>query len=298
MDFLKRLDKKHLKRADEMQNIYEKIVENKTKNIDMVLVTAVEKTGEGPVEVGKKMLVLETGESFGTVGGGALEFYAREKAKELMKQRTHLTEKYLLDKGKVIPEAKTLPMVCGGTVTLFYEFLGVRNYIYIFGGGHVGQALVKVLKPLNFHITVIDERKEVIEAFTEGDLKVHHHFARYIEEFGIKTGSYVVVCTPSHTYDYHVINKILELKLKPKYIGMLCSAEKLRDYLEKTYEKFGKDIDLSNFYSPIGLDLGGGSPEDIAISIASEILAIYHDKKDHKHMREATHEHYIYWKNQ
>jgi xanthine dehydrogenase accessory factor len=280
-----------------MQGIYEKIVEYKAKNIDMVLVTAIEKTGEGPVEIGKKMLVLETGESFGTVGGGALEFFAREKSKELIKKRTHLTEKYLLDKGKVTIDAKTLPMVCGGTVTLFYEFLGVRNYIYIFGAGHVGQALVKVLKPLNFYITVIDERKEMIDAFQDSDQKIHHHFAPYIEEFGIREGSFVVVCTPSHTYDYHVINKILELKLKPRYIGMLCSIEKLKDYLDKTYEKFGKNVDLSNFYSPIGLDLGGGSPEDIAISIASEILAIYHEKKGNKHMREASHEHYIYWKN-
>ncbi|MDO9628901.1 MAG: XdhC/CoxI family protein [Acholeplasmataceae bacterium] len=280
-----------------MNTIYEKIVEYKAKNIDMVLVTAIEKTGEGPVEVGKKMLVLETGESFGTVGGGALEFYATEKAKDLIKKRKHLTEKYLLDKGKVIVDAKTLPMVCGGTVTLFYEFLGVRNYIYIFGAGHVGQALVNVLKPLNFHITVIDERKEVISNFKDGDLKVFSHFAPYIEENGIKEGSYVVVCTPSHINDYHVINKILELKLRPRYIGMLCSPEKLKDYLGKTYDKFGKDIDLSNFYSPIGLDLGGGSPEDIAISISAEILAIYHEKEGHKHMREVTHEHHIYWKN-
>ena len=280
-----------------MNTIYEKIVDYKAKNIDMVLVTAVEKTGEGPVEVGKKMLVLETGESFGTVGGGALEFYATEKAKDLIQKRKHLTEKYLLDKGKVIVDAKTLPMVCGGTVTLFYEFLGVRNHVYIFGAGHVGQALANVLKPLNFHITVIDDRKEVLSAFKNGNLKIFSNFASYIEENGIKEGSYVVVCTPSHTNDYHVINKILELNLKPIYIGMLCSPEKLKDYLNKTYEKFGKDVDLSNFYSPIGLDLGGGSPEDISISITAEILAIYHEKTGHKHMREVNHEHHIYWKN-
>lgn len=280
-----------------MNDLYTKVVKYQSLGLDMVMITAVGKDGEGPVEVGKKLLVVETGEFFGTVGGGALEHYAIEKAKQLLKTRTHLTEKYLLDKGKIIPEAKTLPMVCGGTVTLFYEFLGVKNYVYIFGGGHVGQALVKVLKPLNFHLTVIDERKEIIDAFQGGDKVVHQHFAPYIEENGIKDQSFVVVCTPSHAYDYHVINKIFELKLKPKYIGMLCSFEKLKDYLKKTYERFGNDVDLNNFYSPIGLDLGGGAPEDIAISITAEILALHFDKKGQKHMRETIDDNHRYWKN-
>ncbi len=280
-----------------MIDIYSKIVDYQKKGIDMVLITATEKEGQGPVEVGKKLLVIETGEFFGTVGGGALEHYAIEKAKKLLKTRSHLTERYLLDQGKVIPETKTLPMVCGGVVTLFYEFLGVKNFVYIFGGGHVGQSLVPVLKTLNFHITVIDERKEIIDGFIGGDVVVHQHFADYIIEKGIKDNSFVVVCTPSHTYDYHVINKILELKLNPKYIGMLCSIDKLNIYLEETYKKFGKDVNLNNFYSPIGLDLGGGTPEDIAISIAAEILSIHFGKKGQKHMREAIDDHNRYWKN-
>lgn len=280
-----------------MIDLFSKIVDNQAKGIDMVLVTAIQKEGEGPVEVGKKLLVIETGEFFGTVGGGALEHYAIEKAKKLLKSRTHLTEKYLLDKGNVIPETKTLPMVCGGIVTLFYEFLGVKNFVYIFGGGHVGQALVSVLKPLNFHITVIDERKEIIDGFKGGDVIINQQFADYIEEKGIKENSFVVVCTPSHTYDYHVINKILELKLNPKYIGMLCSVEKLKLYLDETYKKFGSNVNLKNFYSPIGLDLGGGAPEDIAISIASEILAIHNNKKVQKHMRENIDDNNRYWEN-
>jgi len=117
---------------------------------------------------------------------------------------------------------------------------------------------------------------------------------KYIEEHSLKDQSYVIVCTPSHTHDYHVINKILEMKLTPKYVGMLCSIEKLKDYLNKTYEQFGKNVDLKHFYSPIGLDLGGGSPEEIAISIVSEILAINYNKKQ-KHMRELIHDQDRYW---
>ena len=83
-----------------------------------------------------------------------------------------------------------------------------------------------------------------------------------------------------------------------KYIGMLCSLQKLKDYLEKTYDAFGKDVDLTNLYSPIGLDLGGGSPEEIAISIASELLAVSNGKTNHRHMRELVqNDAYRYWEN-
>jgi len=277
-----------------MNKIYEQLVAYKEKGIDMVVVTAIEKQGEGPVEVGKKMIVT-TDNLHGTVGGGALEHEAIDIARKLLNKRTHLTEKYFLNEGNLIKGAKTLPMVCGGTVTLFYEFVGVKNFVYIFGAGHVGQALARVLKPLDFHLTVIDERQAVIEQFEGADVINHQSFAGYIDDHGIKDNSFVVVCTPSHKYDYHVINKILERDLKPCYIGMLCSLEKRKSYLNKTYETFGKDINLRHFYSPIGLDLGGGSPEEIAISIAAEILAIHHGKKDHRHMRGNLNDQNRYW---
>ncbi len=293
---LSRLESRYY-HCSNMLDLYEKIVAFRKQGLDLVLVTATEKMGEGPVEVGKKMLVTPTGDSFGTVGGGALERYAQLKCQEVLKARTHMGETYLLDKGKVAPETKTLPMVCGGRVTLFYEFIGVRNYIYIFGAGHVGAALVKVLTPLNFHLTVIDERQDVIEGFQGGNVKVFSKFTDYIENNGIKDDSYVVVCTPSHLHDYHVINKIIERKFTPRYVGMLCSAEKLKDYLHETYQTFGDDIDLSYFYSPIGLELGGGSPEDIAISIAAEILVIHHRIQGQRHMREKLNGTHRYWQD-
>jgi xanthine dehydrogenase accessory factor len=271
-----------------MENLYEKLIDLQRRGIPLMMVTVIEKTGEGPVEVGKKMIVGENLEAYGTVGGGALEFYARELCKELLLKRENRYEKYLLAEGKVYPDTITLPMACGGKVSLMYEYLGAKEYVYIFGAGHVGQALANVLKTMPFHITVIDERKEVAKAFKNADLVYDMGFVEYIEKYSIKEDSFVVVCTPAHLHDYHVINKILELKLKPKYMGMLCSPIKLRDYLDKTYEQFGQEVDLSNFYSPIGLNLGGGSPSEIAISISSEILAVSNGKINHNHMRETT----------
>lgn len=273
-----------------MVDIYQKINEYRQKGKDLVLVTVTEKEGMGPADVGKKMLVSEDGEAFGTVGGGAIEFYAREKAKVVVKERKSFTEKYLLCGREVFVDEKevVLPMACGGKATLFYEFVGPKQYVYIFGAGHCGAALAKVLKPLGFHITIIDERQVVIDQLDDSaDTKVTSGFVDYIEKNGLRDNAYIVVCTPSHTNDYHVLNKILEKKYQPAYFGMLCSKRKIAEYLEKAYETFGKDIDLTNFYSPIGLNIGGNSPEEIAISISAEILSVYYGKdKLNSHLRE------------
>lgn len=279
-------------------NMYQKIVEFTNKGIPLVTVSVTEKSGDGPVEVGKKMIVTATNEAFGTVGGGALEYNARELCKEILKEKRSMSKTYLLNEGKVIDDAETLPMACGGKVTLFFEYNGPNEYIYIFGAGHVGQATTNILKTMNYHVTVVDEREEVINQFKGGDEVVLSSFTGFIEEKGLEENSFVIVCTPSHKHDYNVINKVIEKEIKLKYIGMLCSPQKLKDYLNIIYDKFGKNIDLDNFYSPIGLDIGGGSPEEIAISITSEILAVSHNKKGHFHMREVVKDGtYRYWKD-
>lgn len=273
-----------------MVDIYKELDNLRRQGKDAVIVTVTEKSGMGPADVGKKMLVTEGNIAFGTVGGGAIEYYAREKCKEVLEQRISFSEKYVLndrtvsvDDGSII-----LPMACGGRVTLFYEFVGPKQYVYIFGAGHCGATLARVLKPLGFFTTIIDERDYVINALDDSaDVKVNEGFVEYIEKHGLPNNRYIVVCTPSHQNDFHVLNKILELKIKPKYFGMLCSKKKIGDYLQKAYEIYGKDIDLTNFYSPIGLQTGGDSPEEVAISIAGEILSVFYNKADiNSHMRD------------
>lgn len=283
-----------------MMNLYDKVDEYRKQGMDMVIVTVTEKIGSGPVNIGKKMLVTADGHAFGTVGGGAIEFYAREKCKEVIKSREHLTEKYILNERQEIridDGSVQLPMACGGKVTLFYEFVGPRQFVYIFGAGHCGQALVKVIKPLGFFVVCVDDRKAVIDQYEGADIKYHMGFVDFIEQYGLKEGSYIVVCTPSHTNDFHVLNEILKKKIKLSYFGMLCSTRKLKEYLDVTFETYGKDLDLSTFYSPIGLDLGNNSPEDIAISIAAEMLEVISGKTESKHLRETIDGSYRYWEH-
>jgi xanthine dehydrogenase accessory factor len=249
-----------------------------------VLITVVEMSGSTPVTVGKKMLVREDGFSIGTIGGGPIEYLAKKRCKELLGERNSKLEKYVLNEGKVKEEGATvLPMACGGKVTLFYEYIGA-NKVYIFGGGHVGQALINILYKMNFLVTVIDDRKEICDTIENAHIKIKDSYVDFIEKEKIDKDSFVVVCTPSHNNDFNILNKIIELDFKPKYIGMLCSQVKLESFYKRILVKH-KKVDFSNLYSPVGLDIGGCSPEEIAVSIAAEILAISYNKKDHKHLR-------------
>ena len=274
-----------------MVDIYEKLSEFKKAGKDAVIITVTSKEGMGPADVGKKLIIGSDGNFFGTIGGGAIEHYAIERAKSLLIERKSCSENYILNDKNVELKNDTvkLDMACGGSVTLFYEFVGPKQYVYIFGGGHCGAALARVLKPLGFYTVIIDNRKEIIDGLDDSaNEKVCQGFVEYIDKHGLPNNRYVVVSTPSHISDYDVLDKILELKIKPRYFGMLCSKKKIADYLAKVHEKYGDDVDLSNFYSPIGLPIGGDSPEEVAISIASEILSIYYGKDAvNAHMRDA-----------
>jgi xanthine dehydrogenase accessory factor len=218
-------------------NIYRLTNDLISQGKSIVVISAVDKKGDGPVEVGKKMIVTSDNDAFGTVGGGALEYNAREYCTHIFTTKKSETKTYLLHEGKILKDTETLPMACGGIVTLYYEYIGPNEYIYIFGAGHVSKALTKTLKTMNYHVTVIDHREDVLDALEFADKKVLMPFEDFVEKETMHPDAYIVVCTPSHKYDYKVIDKIFDKKLSYKYLGMLCSKRKIIEYLKTVFKK-------------------------------------------------------------
>ncbi|MGE5398170.1 MAG: XdhC family protein [Chitinophagales bacterium] len=267
-----------------MIDIYTEIVRMRNLNEDGMLVTVIHKKGNGPAIVGRKMLVKAGGETLGTVGGGELELRAAEKARELLNTGEHLVQSYSLsDNGKIEPSI-SLNMICGGSITLYYEYLPVIPAVYIVGAGHIGKSLVRYLENLDFQLTVVDSREEMVQELNRTNASVRN-WSQALEHEDLK-GSYIVVCTPSHADDFQVLKSVYRSKNLPRYLGVVASPSKARAMATRLLEEFNQYLDFSMLFSPAGLDIGGNSPEEIALSIVSEIQAIRYKNASGKHLSE------------
>jgi len=272
-----------------MIEIYEEILKLKAKGEEGVLVTVVEKEGHGPAVVGSKMLVRPGGQRKGTVGGGALEYAAVKQASLVLREKKGGLKTYLLSPDNEIIEdkekAEKTGMLCGGTITLFYEYIGSGLRLYIFGAGHVGKALVYHLKNLDYYITLIDNREGMADAVEGAQRRITGDYKTALEGEEVPVGSFFIIASHSHALDYVILKRIYQADWKPKYIGLIASKKKAPVMIDQLKQELGREINLDMLYSPVGLDIGGPSPAEIAISVISELQAVRYGKTGHKHMK-------------
>ena len=263
-----------------MIDIFEQLIAMNRQGRICVLVTVVEKTGHGPGKCGFKMLLTEAGEIIGTVGGGQLEYMAIETAGSVIRDKSNLIKTYQLGEGgEVQPENIQTKMVCGGTTTLFYEYIAVDETVYIFGGGHIGDALIHHLKGLKFCPVLVDNRIEILEKFTN-KIPAYLDMATLCSERGLAEKGYFVIATHSHDIDFKILEAILEAGCDPQYIGIIASRKKSQLIFEKIRKNPDHAAYIPRISSPIGLNIGGDNAHEIAVSIIAEMQAIKYDKKD------------------
>ncbi|MGC9513733.1 MAG: XdhC family protein [Fidelibacterota bacterium] len=240
-----------------------------------IVVTVVKKTGSGPAETGTKMLVYPDGSTLGTVGGGTIEKMAVERALALFNdKKNHLEEFVMQEDG----EGTQTGMMCGGTATLFFEYYAPHHHVYIFGAGHVGSALVYHLKTLDYFITVLDDREDMLNALQGADEKIHGSFETVLSDRAVERDSYFIIATYEHRADSLVLNRIFKEGWKPRYVGMVASRHKQKIML-KELKKAVPEANTDVCYIPVGLDTGGGLPHDIAISIVAEVQKIRYQSR-------------------
>lgn len=267
-------------------DIYERILAVKKSGGEGVLITVVDKEGHGPAPIQARMLLLGSGEKEGTVGGGALERAAEKAAKTVYKNKKGFLKKYLLDPDNHVIEGEQTGMLCGGTTTLFFEYIGSGTPLYIFGAGHIGRALVYHLKNLGYFITMADSREEEIRETIGVQKTVTGQYSTILRDEEVRENSFFIIATHSHQLDYVVLKRIYEAGWKPRYIGLVASRKKSKVMKERLAEELGREPDFSILYCPVGLDIGGTSPDEIAISIISEIQALRYEKSGHKHFKD------------
>ena len=253
-----------------MNNWIELLHEFKTNKTPVALVTVTKVLGSAPCKVASKMIVTYQQKIHGTIGGGKLEFQVIEEAIRAITENTTKEFSYTLG-----PEFE---QCCGGKVELIIEPMNQSPELYLFGAGHIGVALCDVLKDTPFHITLLDTRENWINtiAFDKSIAFSSVPFDHYKQVINWGDNCYVVIMTHDHKLDFEIT--ALAVHSKTKYIGLIGSKTKKNKFNNLLIHELGFEPGIKAVHCPVGLDLGGTNPKEIAISVASELLKVYYDK--------------------
>lgn len=264
--------------------IHRKAAELQEAGRSFVMVTVTRTEGSTPSVSGGKLILTSGGESLGTIGGGTLEKLALEEASEVLKTGENRLKNYILDRDRAAPEGRATGMMCGGEVTLFYEFYGSPLRAVIFGAGHIGRALSPVLSSLDFRVTVLDDRDETPDAAPVHPVTRFRDAGDGLTRAGELTGSFVVIATHSHELDYQLLKALVLSGNRTAYTGLVASRKKLGTMRSRFADETGSQLNPESFFSPAGLAIGGRSPGEIAVSIVSEIQGIRYGMEHLPHL--------------
>jgi xanthine dehydrogenase accessory factor len=254
----------------------------------LCIVTEVE--GGSPGKPGFKMAVFSDGSSQGTVGGGDIERTTVEVAREMIARRTkNLSRVFTLsqDPGGPPGSHKT-SMICGGSSTVYFELFESPQRALLFGGGHIAQSLAPLLLGLGFSVEVLDDRVDYAtpEKYPSGTAIRIGEYVELASSSRVDGSTYCFVFTHGHAHDHDVLKALLQPRnLDPssdrfsgRYVGMIGSRTKVKDILARIEESGVPRTALEGVHTPIGLDLGGDTPFEIAISIVAQVQAVRHEK--------------------
>ena len=257
-----------------MVDVFNKLAELRSQNISAALVTVIATKGSTPREAGSKMLISSNGTVYGTVGGSAVEAMMIERAKQSIKSGKFFKEWHDLD-----DRAKDdTGMICGGKMEFFVEPVGVQAHLIIFGGGHVALPLARLAAQTGFCYTIVEDRPEFAgeDRFPDAKEIIMAGAEEIDEKVEICESDFVAIVTRSHEIDYQALKVVLSQPLT--YLGLIASKIKKKQVFEQLLNEGFDQTVVDKIHSPIGLDIAAQTPEEIAVSIVAELIAVKNGK--------------------
>lgn len=235
----------------------------------VVMATVVKTAGAAPCGAGAKMLVHADGSASGSFAGPRTDGKAVETALQALHDgRSFLTHIHLdADQGEAVGS-------CGATLEVFFEILRPEARLIIAGAGYVAQALARLAARLDFHTVVVDERRDLADpaVFGEGVQLTFGDIPDTLQALEPDEGSFIVIVTRGHHLDEEALRAALETKAT--YVGMIGSPSKVKHIFKSLLQQGLSRETLARVHAPIGLDLGAQTPDEIALSIAAEIVML------------------------
>ncbi len=255
-----------------LADIYEELARMHREGISGVLATVVRADGSTPRNAGAKMIIYADGRILGSVGGGAIESTVINEAREMVGSKESRLFSYDLgvDQG----------MTCGGGMDIFLEPIASGPMVVVIGGGHVGLAVARAARQSGFRVTAVDDRAEMVSAkrFPFADSRLVGNEDLLENDLKVDGETLVVVVTRGHRFDKDWVKKLLGRK--PAYLGMLGSEKKVGKAFAELEAEGVPRAELEAVHAPIGLDIGAETPDEIAVSVMAEIIAVKHGIRD------------------
>jgi xanthine dehydrogenase accessory factor len=251
-------------------DLYEEIVKLRQQGRRGAVATIVNVRGSVPSFETAKMLVRDDGSIQGTIGGGCVEAEVWQAAREVMEAEKPRTLTFNLNND---PKYDT-GLVCGGTLDIFIEPVLPPALLYIFGAGHVSVNLYKAARSAGFDVIVIDDRESYAnrERYPEAKEIIAEDFERAMARLNPSESAYMVIVTRGHRDDMRVLRWAVQTPAK--YIGMIGSKRKTIRIFEELVREGIPEKAFERVYAPVGLDIAAIAPEEIAIAITAELIAV------------------------
>ena len=249
--------------------VFQAIAQLEKDNEAGALCVVVRTTGSTPREAASKMLVYADGRTFGTIGGGEMESRIVDEALHALQDgKTRIIEYSMTD------TERGDPGVCGGQVEIYVEPILPKPVIVVIGCGHVGQAVAHLAKWLGFIVRVSDDRPEFCTPETIPDADGYYPvlMQELTQMIHITPWTYVVLTTRGVDVDVPGLSILLDTPAA--YLGVIGSRRRWETTRKKLLSAGIPVEKLDRVRSPIGLELGGETPEEIALSIMAEIILI------------------------
>lgn len=251
-----------------MGDLIERIAQLKRQGTTFCIVTVVDSSGDTPRKAGAKGIVFPDGTIEGTVGGGNIELQAIQTAQQVLQSKQPLLKKFELE------DLEVGGMICGGSMTLFFEPVLPDRVLTIFGGGHVGRSVARVAHEAGWKVRVVDEREGVLDPqfFPQQAELICEKYLNFIRSQNFGPNDWLVIVTPKHGNDEEVLEAVIHSDAA--YIGMMGSPKKVAEVMNNLKSRGISPEILEKVFAPIGLNIASQSPGEIAVSIVAEMLAV------------------------
>jgi xanthine dehydrogenase accessory factor len=238
------------------------------------LATVVRASGSTPQQPSARLVLGADGRKVGTVGGGAVEKAVLEALASCI--QTGKPELFVYELGR------DLAMCCGGRMEVFVEPIEALQRLLVFGAGHVAKPTAALAQRVGFSVTVIDDREELnTEDRFPGCTRILAEPAEAVERLIPRSEDWLLVITHDHRLDEEALDTYV--RLPHRYLGMIGSRRKVFRVLQRIAQRCGLPV-LDRVYAPVGLDIGAVSPDEIAVSVVSELIALRHGRPS-QHLR-------------